>query len=67
MKHSLKAILEKLQALIQAWDEKQKSLMNVPMPGYTHMQRAMPTTVGKVLNHFIFSIVCAFSSYLLSF
>lgn len=52
MKASLAEIIEKLKALIQVWDIKQKSLSTVPMPGYTHMQRAMPTTVGKWLNTF---------------
>eukprot|EP01127_Copromyxa_protea_P015829 TRINITY_DN4615_c0_g1_i2.p1 TRINITY_DN4615_c0_g1~~TRINITY_DN4615_c0_g1_i2.p1 ORF type:complete len:168 (-),score=42.88 TRINITY_DN4615_c0_g1_i2:84-587(-) len=48
MKASLKEILTNLEALIETWDAKQSSLSEVLMPGYTHMQRAMPTTVGRV-------------------
>eukprot|EP01127_Copromyxa_protea_P015828 TRINITY_DN4615_c0_g1_i1.p1 TRINITY_DN4615_c0_g1~~TRINITY_DN4615_c0_g1_i1.p1 ORF type:complete len:398 (-),score=92.55 TRINITY_DN4615_c0_g1_i1:45-1238(-) len=52
MKASLKEILTNLEALIETWDAKQSSLSEVLMPGYTHMQRAMPTTVGRWLNTF---------------
>lgn len=48
MKKSLQAILADLETLIRIWDEKHQSLLDVQMPGYTHMQRAMPTTVGRV-------------------
>jgi argininosuccinate lyase len=60
MKASLKEIIEKLKSLIQVWDEKQKSLLDVPMPGYTHTQRAMPTTVGKVCLAYLNLLICAF-------
>jgi len=33
-------------------DAHAKTLEHIPMPGYTHMQRAMPTSVGKWLNAF---------------
>ena len=33
-----------MEALIGALSEKSSSI--TPMPGYTHMQKAMPTTVG---------------------
>uniref|UniRef100_A0A7S2HKH2 Fumarate lyase N-terminal domain-containing protein n=1 Tax=Zooxanthella nutricula TaxID=1333877 RepID=A0A7S2HKH2_9DINO len=38
--------------LAAAAEAKAKALADVPMPGYTHMQRAMPTTVGKWLGAF---------------
>gem|GEM_PF-6269046 len=28
-----------------AWEEKTISFSKIPMPGFTHMQKAMPTTV----------------------
>lgn len=38
--------------LATAANSKAKALEAVPMPGYTHMQRAMPTTVGTWLGSF---------------
>merc|ERR1712178_102876 len=34
------------------FDELSKKYQDVPMPGYTHMQKAMPTTVGVWLGSF---------------
>lgn len=35
-----------------ASEAKAKEYQEIPMPGYTHMQRAMPTTVGRWLGAF---------------
>jgi len=42
-------LAEQLAAVAEA---RAKSLDSIPMPGYTHMQRAMPTTVGRWLSAF---------------
>eukprot|EP00931_Biecheleriopsis_adriatica_P122685 TRINITY_DN97697_c0_g1_i1.p1 TRINITY_DN97697_c0_g1~~TRINITY_DN97697_c0_g1_i1.p1 ORF type:complete len:429 (-),score=126.94 TRINITY_DN97697_c0_g1_i1:52-1161(-) len=39
-------------AVAAAAEQKAASFKDVPMPGYTHMQRAMPTTVGTWLGSF---------------
>merc|ERR1719321_1773929 len=51
--------LEKLRAaqklaadVAAALEKKAEEFKEVPMPGYTHMQRAMPTTVGRWLNSY---------------
>lgn len=38
-------IIEQVNALINVWRAWAKEHEGIPMPGYTHMQRAMPTTV----------------------
>jgi len=43
---------EGIDLLISAFKKQSSSHMKVPMPGYTHMQRAMPTTVGTWLGSF---------------
>jgi len=49
----LKAVLGKLRETLLMAQDKYKDM---PMPGYTHMQRAMPTTVGLWLGSFIESL-----------
>ncbi|HEX5797433.1 MAG TPA: argininosuccinate lyase [Candidatus Saccharimonadales bacterium] len=39
-----------LQSLSKAYVHKAEEAMDVPMPGYTHMQKAMPTTVEAWLG-----------------
>lgn len=41
-----------VKQLSEAAEAKGKEHEAIPMPGYTHMQRAMPTTVGGWLNSF---------------
>jgi len=41
-----------VEALAEAAESRASALETVPMPGYTHMQRAMPTTVGRWLKAF---------------
>lgn len=64
MKESLKEIIAQLEALIQVWDEKQQSLSSVQMPGYTHMQRAMPTTVGRVCRIIFQELISSVVEYI---
>lgn len=41
------------EELADVADARAKSLDSIPMPGYTHMQRAMPTTVGRWLGAYV--------------
>jgi len=52
MKEKLLEIKEKTHELIDAFHEKSNKSQHIPMPGYTHMQKAMPTTVGIWLDSF---------------
>jgi len=45
----VKKLTEQLSSVAKA---RAAELQSVPMPGYTHMQRAMPTTVGRWLDAF---------------
>ncbi|MCJ8344582.1 lyase family protein [bacterium] len=56
MKDQVQEIEEKMKDLQKAFQEASKKNENIPMPGYTHMQRAMPTTVGSFFD----SYSCAF-------
>ncbi len=51
-KQELLEIEQLISAFQQALKKVAKQQGNVPMPGYTHMQRAMPTTVGMWLGSF---------------
>lgn len=42
----MKKIMKLCESLAEAWTGWIKSVGKTPMPGYTHMQKAMPTTVG---------------------
>lgn len=46
MKDKLNELKESALILAEAIVEKAKKYEFVPMPGYTHMQKAMPTTIG---------------------
>jgi len=48
----LREVTTLCEALAAVAESHAKQLDRVPMPGYTHMQRAMPTTVGRWLNAF---------------
>jgi argininosuccinate lyase len=54
MRLYMKAVLAKLdgqlQGLVETFDNKAQKTENIPMPGHTHMQKAMPTTVGTWLG-----------------
>lgn len=45
-------ICELLKALINSFETKISQIGEIKMPGYTHTQRAMPTTVGMWLGSF---------------
>jgi argininosuccinate lyase len=49
MKDKLKQINQQTKKLIKVIKKKKS---NIPMPGYTHLQKAMPTTVGVWLDSF---------------
>jgi len=46
----LREVIKLADQVADAADAKAKEFRDVPMPGYTHMQRAMPTTVGRWLG-----------------
>jgi argininosuccinate lyase len=46
---SIKYLLSLTETIFERYDE----VGRIPMPGYTHMQRAMPSTVGMWLHAFI--------------
>lgn len=52
MKEKLIAIQEHVQQLIAALDKKARQWEGIAMPGYTHMQKAMPATAGLWLDSF---------------
>lgn len=52
MKDSLSDIQKELAKTIKTFDAKSKECNTVVMPGYTHLQKAMPTTVGVWLDSF---------------
>lgn len=52
MLDELKKTKELMKKLIGSLEKKSKSFKKIPMPGYTHTQKAMPTTVGIWLNSY---------------
>ncbi|MEM9686430.1 MAG: argininosuccinate lyase [Bacteroidota bacterium] len=52
MKEKLITIQEHVTQLIAALDKKAKQWEAIAMPGYTHMQKAMPATAGLWLDSF---------------
>ncbi len=52
MKDSLVEIGSLIQRLTKQIDQTQAHIQDIPMPGYTHMQKAMPTTIGTWLGSF---------------
>jgi len=52
-KESLNEVRKRLGRLAGALSSVRKRQGRVPLPGYTHMRRAMPTTVGEWLGCFI--------------
>ncbi len=52
MKENLKEIQKQCSILIKTFDKKAKQNQKIEMPGYTHLQKAMPTTVGVWLESF---------------
>ena len=52
MKDELVQIRKLINNLISAVNRKSKQYKTIPMPGYTHTQKAMPTTIGVWLDSF---------------
>ena len=52
MKAELAKIEKLVNNLISALNKKSKQYKSLPMPGYTHTRKAMPTTVGDWLDSF---------------
>lgn len=50
MKAVLAGLEVQLQELSQAYGDQASQVAGIPMPGYTHMQKAMPTTVSTWLG-----------------
>jgi argininosuccinate lyase len=50
MKVVLAELSQQLQTLRAAYEEKAQQAKDIPMPGYTHLQKAMPTTVSSWLG-----------------
>lgn len=53
MKDKLVELTEATKLLVKALEKKSKEYSNSIMPGYTHMQRAMPSSVSLWLGSFI--------------
>lgn len=53
MKDNLKQIEKLSQKLAISLKKKINKTKNIPMPGYTHMQKAMPTTVAVWLDSYL--------------
>ncbi len=51
-KHSLQSFTEQIEGLLQSFTEQTEKFGKIKMPGYTHMQRAMPSSVGMWLGSF---------------
>ena len=52
MKEKLLEIQDELNKLIKLFKTKSCKNQKIPMPGYTHLQKAMPTTVGILIDSF---------------
>lgn len=51
-KDKLLEIKKILKELVDIFTQKEKEYDEIPMPGYTHMQKAMPTSVGVWMGSF---------------
>jgi argininosuccinate lyase len=56
MKDELGNIKKLIDSLIKTLQKQSEKYRSVPMPGYTHTQKAMPTTVGVWLDSFTASL-----------
>lgn len=55
-KHMLTTIQKNVNELIKSFDKFDKTYGNMPMPGYTHMQKAMPSSIRLWAGSFIESL-----------
>ncbi|MCX7702915.1 MAG: lyase family protein, partial [Planctomycetota bacterium] len=51
-KDAIGTLIKKLESLKAAFEKRSEEFRELGMPGYTHSQRAMPTTVGVWLGSF---------------
>ena len=56
MKEKLTEIEKLGEEIVDSLNKKIEETKDIPMPGYTHMQKAMPTTVGVWLDSYAFAI-----------
>lgn len=56
-KDELEEIQKQVLALVQNFHNFSKKYGEIPMPGYTHMQKAMPYSLGQWIESFIESLV----------
>jgi argininosuccinate lyase len=56
MKDNLFQIEKSSKELLKQLQKRIKETKNIPMPGYTHMQKAMPTTVAVWLDSYFLAI-----------
>jgi argininosuccinate lyase len=56
MKNQLLLIEKIVTKIEKSLDKKIRKTKDIPMPGYTHMQKAMPTTVGVWLDSYLSAI-----------
>ncbi|MFH0955969.1 MAG: argininosuccinate lyase [Candidatus Falkowbacteria bacterium] len=57
MKNELADIEKLVDNLISALNKKSKQFKKIPMPGYTHTRKAMPTTVSAWLDSFAQALI----------
>jgi len=55
-KAEITKIQKEIQSLIEAFKTMQSKYGSIPMPGYTHMQKAMPSTIGLWVGSYIDSL-----------
>lgn len=56
MREQLLVIKKETNTLISALKKQSKKYEKIPMPGYTHLQKAMPTTVGIWLDSYLVAL-----------
>jgi argininosuccinate lyase len=59
LKDSLLSVSKSLQSLVASLQKASENAGNIPMPGYTHMQKAMPTTVREWLMSYAYGFIDA--------
>jgi len=57
MKAELTKLEKLIDSLIATLNKKSKQYKNIPMPGYTHTRKAMPTTVNAWLDSFAQALI----------
>lgn len=55
-KAEIRKIQKVIEELINSFENYNKQYGQIPMPGYTHMQKAMPSSIGLWAESFIYSL-----------